>query len=322
MSLGQSAPKDLNKAVPEEINLALAISAVERETGLSKDTLRVWERRYGFPQPLRDQNGERIYPSDQVERLRLIRRLIDMGQRPGQIVALSKSVLQLRLATSVPTNTKSQNSPPELQECLQWLKHHDIAQLRRALTQSMLGLGLERFVSDLLGPLNHQVGLAWVNGDIQVFEEHLYTECVTTLLRQAIANIIVTRSPNGPRVLLTTVSQESHGLGLLMAESLFALEGCNCISLGVQTPVIEIVHAAVEQRVQIVALSFSVSLNLHHVVNSLTELRTRLPAEIAIWVGGTHVALSRIAIPGITPVVNLNGIKPMLAQFQAQASAA
>jgi len=30
------------------------ISAVERDTGLSKDTLRVWERRYGFPKPLRD----------------------------------------------------------------------------------------------------------------------------------------------------------------------------------------------------------------------------------------------------------------------------
>jgi hypothetical protein len=28
---------------------AYPISAVERETGLSKDTLRMWERRYGFP---------------------------------------------------------------------------------------------------------------------------------------------------------------------------------------------------------------------------------------------------------------------------------
>ncbi|MGA0116507.1 MAG: MerR family transcriptional regulator, partial [Burkholderiales bacterium] len=32
------------------------IAAVERDTGLSKDTLRVWERRYGFPAPVRDQN--------------------------------------------------------------------------------------------------------------------------------------------------------------------------------------------------------------------------------------------------------------------------
>ena len=45
---------------------ALSISAVERETGLSKDTLRIWERRYRFPEPLRDMNGERVYSHAQV----------------------------------------------------------------------------------------------------------------------------------------------------------------------------------------------------------------------------------------------------------------
>ncbi|MCK7493491.1 MAG: MerR family transcriptional regulator [Comamonadaceae bacterium] len=35
---------------------------MERDTGLSKDTLRVWERRYGFPLPGRDALGERTYP--------------------------------------------------------------------------------------------------------------------------------------------------------------------------------------------------------------------------------------------------------------------
>ena len=63
------------------------IAAVERDTGLSKDVLRVWERRYGFPVPDRDVNGERLYPADQVERLRLIKRLMDQGHRPGKLIA-------------------------------------------------------------------------------------------------------------------------------------------------------------------------------------------------------------------------------------------
>jgi DNA-binding transcriptional MerR regulator/methylmalonyl-CoA mutase cobalamin-binding subunit len=295
---------------------ALTIAAVERETGLSKDTLRVWERRYGFPQPMRDANGERVYPAEQLENLHLIRRLIDSGQRPGQVVTLTKSELQKRLASPAMTLPQDQNAPDELQECLQWLKQHDIAQLRRSLNQAMLGMGLARFVPELLGPLNRLVGLAWVSGDIQVFEEHLYTECVTSMLRQAIGNIAANNRPSGPRVLLTTIPQESHGLGLLMAESLLALEGCDCISLGVQTPVIEIVRAAVDQKVNIVALSFSVSLNVNHVVNSLSELRVRLPADMALWVGGAHVALRRNEIPGITPVLSLNDIKPNVAKWQ------
>ena len=57
----------------------ISIAAVERDTGIGKDTLRVWERRYGFPQPLRDAFGERVYPAEQVEHLRLIKRLMDQG---------------------------------------------------------------------------------------------------------------------------------------------------------------------------------------------------------------------------------------------------
>ena len=70
-----------------------SIAAVERDTGLSKDTLRVWERRYGFPAPARNANGERLYPQDQLDRLRLIRRLLDAGHRPARIVAATAEEL-------------------------------------------------------------------------------------------------------------------------------------------------------------------------------------------------------------------------------------
>ncbi|MBV5332313.1 MerR family transcriptional regulator, partial [bacterium] len=66
-------------------NSRFSIAAVERDTGLSKDVLRMWERRYGFPLPLRDPNGERSYPAEQVDRLRLIKRLMDQGHRPGKL---------------------------------------------------------------------------------------------------------------------------------------------------------------------------------------------------------------------------------------------
>jgi len=72
----------------------MSIAAVERDTGLSKDTLRVWERRYDFPQPVRDGQGERCYPLDQIEKLRLIKRLLDVGHRPSRLVSLPMQDLQ------------------------------------------------------------------------------------------------------------------------------------------------------------------------------------------------------------------------------------
>ena len=72
----------------------LGITAVEQETGISKDTLRVWERRYGYPRPGRDPHGERAYPPEQVEVLRRIRRLMDQGARPGRIFAQGVEALE------------------------------------------------------------------------------------------------------------------------------------------------------------------------------------------------------------------------------------
>jgi hypothetical protein len=76
------------------------IGAVERETGLSKDILRTWERRYGFPAPARDANGERVYSAEQVDRLLRIKRLMDQGHRPGRLIAARGRIAALALRRS------------------------------------------------------------------------------------------------------------------------------------------------------------------------------------------------------------------------------
>ena len=81
------------------------IAAVERDTGIAKDTLRIWERRYGFPAPLRDALGERVYPPEQVQRLRLLKRLLDAGHRPGRVVGASDEALQELLQLSKDTRS-------------------------------------------------------------------------------------------------------------------------------------------------------------------------------------------------------------------------
>ena len=77
----------------EDVELPLNISAVERETGLSKDVLRIWERRYGFPHPARDDNAERQYAAADVAKLRAIKRLMDTGLRPGKLIRQSLAEL-------------------------------------------------------------------------------------------------------------------------------------------------------------------------------------------------------------------------------------
>ena len=118
---------------------------------------------------------------------------------------------------------------------------------------------MQGFVQDTVAPLTRSVGEAWEDGSFEVFEEHLFTELTKRLLRQAIANL-----PGGlraPRVLLTSVPEEPHVIGLLMAESLFTLEGAECIPLGTQMPLLGL----------------------------LQQLRMVLPTETSLWAGGGGV---------------------------------
>jgi methanogenic corrinoid protein MtbC1 len=277
--------------------LNLSIAAVERDTGIGKDTLRVWERRYGFPQPARDEFDERSYPLDQVEKLRIIKRLLDQGQRPGRIVALPIEALQ-KLSFSEVYSPQglagiSEAQGTDLRNYMEALLRHDLDGLRRGLHQALASMGINQFVTELVAPLNVMVGESWMRGELEVFEEHLYTECITAVMHQAIHQVSTSSQKSAPTVLLTTFPQEQHGLGLLMVECLMALHGCHCYSLGVQTPLHDIARAAEAHKADVVALSFSTSLNPNQVLDGLADLRKKLPDSMEIWAGGSNPVLQR-----------------------------
>lgn len=303
-------------------SIMLSIAAVERDTGLSKDTLRVWERRYGFPAPARDVQGERLYSLDQLERLRTIKRLLDAGHRPGRVVALDAGELdRLSDATGTPAATRNPPQPavpePDLAALMACIERHDIGALRRQMAQTLSRIGLGRFVIDVVAAMNLQVGEAWMQGRFAVFEEHLYTESVQIILRNALQPLQPTGASR-PRVLLGTVPGEPHGLGLLMAEALLALEGCHCLSLGVQTPVWDIVRAATALHCDVVALSYTGCTNPNQVIEGLIELRDKLPARMAVWAGGSAPVLQRRVIDGVRAIPTIEGVIPALADWHAR----
>lgn len=285
--------------IPE---LAQNISAVERETGLSKDVLRMWERRYGFPKPARDENGERQYTAADTAKLRSIKRLMDVGVRPGKIIALSLAELDA-LADAKAPSRKAAAAPPLERDVVSMLKAHDPALLQQAFTQWLMRQGLQRFVLETVAPLNRAIGDAWMRGELFVFEEHLYTELLKASLRSAINAF--PRQFGSPRVLLTTLPSEQHGLGLLMVESLLAPEGAQCISLGPQTPVDDVRRAALAHKVDIVALSFSAAFPLRQGTDSLSTLRRHLPASVALWAGGEMTKRIRRTLPGVVLLTDL-----------------
>lgn len=276
----------------------LSISAAARETGLSPDVLRKWESRYGFPAPDRDLRGERSYPPEQVERLRMVKRLLDAGLRPSRVLRMDEVALGESLRQNAPVPDVGDE---ETAAAMNLLRRHDPRALHEHLHAELLRQGLGPFVREVVALLASRIGDEWSRGRLEIFEEHLWTEVIFGLLRTAITD--VSRAADRPRLLLTTLPGERHGLGLLMVAGALAHEGADCILLGAETPVEQIAGASKAVHPDIVALSFSVFYPSRAIPEVLAALRVTLGERVEIWAGGG--GLRRLTLPIDTPRVRV-----------------
>src|SRR5438045_8679128 len=88
-------------AASGDLRVSLHIREVVRITALRREQLSMWQRRYGFPHPARDGFGDRVYPPDQVARLKVIKQLLSEGWRAGAVVPLAEPALQSMLGIAV-----------------------------------------------------------------------------------------------------------------------------------------------------------------------------------------------------------------------------
>ena len=294
------------------------ISAVERETGLSKDVLRIWERRYGFPRPERDENAERQYTAEELSRLRTIKRLMDTGLRPGKLIR--QPLEELNALAEKRIRPRRETPPPAVEsDVLALLKGHDVSALHAALTGLLLRHGLQRFVLETAAPLNRAVGEAWMHGDLQVFEEHLYSELLQLVLRGAIN--AMPRSHGTPRIVLTTLPGEQHGIGLLMSEALLVSDGSQCVSLGTQTPFEDIRRAVVAYKAQVLAVSFSTAFPLRQAGDAIVALRRAIAPGVALWAGGAITRRLRRTPAGVRLLPDIADVLPALQAWRAEPGA-
>jgi DNA-binding transcriptional MerR regulator len=75
-----------------EISYRSGVAA--RLAGLPVETLRVWERRYDLSDARRSAHGQRLYTAAQVQRLGLLKQLVDRGHPIGQLASLSMDELR------------------------------------------------------------------------------------------------------------------------------------------------------------------------------------------------------------------------------------
>ncbi len=290
----------------------LSITDVERQTGIRPATLRMWERRYGFPQPLRDRHGDRVYPLDQVERLHAARRLIAQGVRPGKIFS-GDAAPEPAVGDLAPELLAAQYEP-----VFNLLRRYRHAELHSDFQHRLLDLGLRRFVIEFLGPLASAVGNAWGRGVLPLRCVHLFSQVVMSFLHAKQAAVRAAGGGQGPKVVLATLTGEAHELGVMMVEAVLATLGADCIQFGSDIPPQEVAAAAAETEADIVALSFSAYFPRKSATRAVLALRAALPPNVLLWVGGEGAPEAAETEEGIHVFTRLASIESALQRWRLQ----
>jgi len=280
-----------------------SIKAVSLATGLSVETLRAWERRYGLIRPQRDGSGRRIYDAADVARLRRLRHATERGHPIGRIAELTDDQLSALLAEA-PERQNRAAANAFVQRILDAATNFRPTECERALTLAISLLPAAQLIEHVLEPALVQVGERWHAGEFSIAQERLVSACV----RRHVGLVLdaYERLSRGPLIVFATLPGEAHELGLLMSALLAASKGFRSQYLGPGLPARELAQYA--NRVN--AAAIAISLVLRPVPSSvrpdLESLRAEVHPGAAILVGGAAmIGLAPDVLPrGCTGVHN------------------
>jgi DNA-binding transcriptional MerR regulator/methylmalonyl-CoA mutase cobalamin-binding subunit len=281
-----------------------SIGVIERDTGIARDTLRVWERRYGFPDPVRNEKGERIYPEIQLRRLQRIRRLLDRGIRPGKLLPLDEDALDQLEASLDPEEPEQLDKA--VREILDAVRSADAGQVEIRLRGQYEKQGMQGFILETMVPLLRGVGDLWIGGKLEIFQEHFLSGQLIRFLNTEIAGM--QKSAGKPLVLLATLPGEEHTLGLLMLAAILSSRGITAINLGGEVPMDQIGQAAQQFNADAVGITFSGSYQHQSIRPHVHELRELIAKDVEIWIGGEGVHRLRKLPAGVFRFNSLENI--------------
>ena len=284
------------------MNTFVSIDQIQRETGFGKGQLRKWRQRFGFPLNESTTNSKSAYSGETLEKLLLIKRLLEAGYKPSEVVSTNYEGLQALLAGMHEPELNVIHDDT-IKNLIEHIKRFDIEAFNSLLIELRSKKTLIDLIQNILAPLMIFLGEAWNRGEIDIHHEHL---CTSSLERFLNGEILKCKPHTAsPTILFAAPPKENHLLGLLMTEAVLAEQGVRAIHMGSHIPIHSLQTAAIACNADIVVLSFSFAYPSRNVQPILSQLRRSLPNHIQIWAGGAGLSSVKRQPKGITIFKNL-----------------
>ena len=260
------------------------IHRVAKLTGLSKDVIRVWERRYWLVKPSRSSNRYREYSDEEVALLRFVKAQMEQGATIGSLAAEGHDSLVVRMRVATPVSAEDQKPHERLLDDLMGsLDPLDKAGFERRLNGAVAVIPFEEAVQRILLPLQRRIGELWHQGRLDIGVEHYVTKIVQQKLFSVMNQLPVNES--GPRVLIACPEGETHEIGAQAVAYIAAIKGCHVYYLGPNLPSSDLVIFCEKIKPDLVLLSLTEVKPEAAALQQLKELE-QLATRWSVAVGG------------------------------------
>lgn len=277
--------------------MGYSIGKVSELTGIPRNTLLAWERRYELVEPQRADNGYRVYSEADVETLRRVNALVKKGHRISHAVNLVNED-PLGEARERASTSRSEVAL-EIQRALEdRLLHFDRAGAEKVLVRTVL-MSFPAAVDDIYLPLMREIGNKWHLGEVSVAQEHF----ATNFCREKLITMLVALSHgigNAREVICAGPQGETHELGLLAISIKLALHGFHVTYLGADLPVEDLIEVCQEREPELLCMSAVLQRDDTHLPDVIRTVRAGLPRGTTLAVGGPAMRQGLpVDLPGV-----------------------
>ncbi len=192
-------------------------------TGIPRNTLIAWERRYGLLNPQRQPNGYRYYNDQDVGVLLQIKNALNAGLKISEAVSIVRkrdapAPGNLPLPETPGTSLYRAESPGSpflrLRDQLVTLLVAYRGEEAKTLIAQLVNVPFEVKLHEVFFPVLKEVGDRWESGEISVAQEHFASGVIRTHL--AAQFVTIAQQPFGARhAVCTTLPHDEHEIGAL-----------------------------------------------------------------------------------------------------------
>ena len=262
------------------------IKTVSDLTGIPKNTLIAWERRYGIVAPERRGNQYRSYSDDDLAVLKRLKRLTEEGYKISEAVLIVRrpDLASEGGPSALSDRSESASLEPARRDLLQALLAFSPLRAEEVL-QRYASLPYTRLIVELYFPVLRAVGEGWIAGNVSMAQEHYVTAFCRERFMAMLMQLGAVRG-TGPHAIFTTFPGDLHELGALGTAVQLAISGWRITYLGPNLPASELHKTSHAVKPDWVCVSMVVSAPEAALSAYIEEVSCALPKRSWLVVGG------------------------------------